>query len=90
MTTPLPWYDRAVHWLALRDGKPFHRSEFPLALGDAPSSVGFGLSYLKHGGVVVQTSGQRGYWQPADLTVSKDECNRLYEANKKTLPPRKG
>ena len=74
-------YDQMLHWLALRQGKAFHRNEFAQAFARTPTSVGFTLSRLKKGGVVARP-GTPGYWRPADLTVSREECNRLAELRK--------
>jgi hypothetical protein len=81
MTSAKAKYEQMLKWLALREGKAFHRNEFAQAMARTPTSVGFTLSRLNKGGVVSKT-GEPGYWRPADLTVSEDECNRLAEERK--------
>lgn len=83
MTTAGTKYEQMLHWLALREGKDFHRNEFAQAFDSTLTKVGFTLSRLRKGGVVART-GTPGYWRPADLTVSREECNRLAELRKES------
>jgi hypothetical protein len=83
MTTADSKYEQMLHWLALRESKSFHRNEFAQAFDLTLTKVGFTLSRLRKGGVVAK-SGTPGYWQAADLTVSREECNRLAEERKES------